>query len=184
MFVIYSCFNLNSINNYKFTNTNEYLSTKINKTALKKSNMLLKSLNIEKDNEKKEQDTNININYDYNNLKLTGSALGKNTWAFLHSVAANYPEEPSNEHKEAIKKLVEAFKVLYPPEKCRLNFVKKVESERFDITKNYNSKKDLINYFCDIHNSVNQELKKPLFDCSKAGLYWDTSNPTCAKRIK
>ena len=35
-----------------------------------------------------------------------------------------------------------------------------------------NSREELVNYICKIHNIVNKVLNKPIFDCKKAFDYW------------
>ncbi|MES1905973.1 MAG: hypothetical protein MHPSP_003415, partial [Paramarteilia canceri] len=49
----------------------------------------------------------------------TTSELGNSTWTFLHSVAAYYPKNPSAEHKQAAKDLLNALLKLYPCVECR-----------------------------------------------------------------
>lgn len=36
----------------------------------------------------------------------------------------------------------------------------------------HNSRDSLVYYFCDLHNEVNERLKKPYFDCKKAFDFW------------
>ena len=35
-----------------------------------------------------------------------------------------------------------------------------------------NSREDLVNYICDLHNKVNLRLNKPVFDCKNAFKFW------------
>ena len=36
----------------------------------------------------------------------------------------------------------------------------------------HNSREELVYYLCDLHNIVNERLKKPRFDCKKAFDFW------------
>ncbi len=53
--------------------------------------------------------------------------LGQSTWFYYHSIAAQYPENPSIEQQEAILQLMQITKVLYPCEICRWNLQEHVE---------------------------------------------------------
>jgi hypothetical protein len=57
---------------------------------------------------------------------------------------------------------------LFPCHKCGKHFKKILE----DFPIKNNSREELVNYFCDIHNNVNQRLNKPIFDCKKAFDFW------------
>lgn len=34
------------------------------------------------------------------------------------------------------------------------------------------SREEIVYYLCDLHNKVNEKLKKPIFDCKKAFGFW------------
>ena len=48
--------------------------------------------------------------------------LGRNTWGFLHTMAANYPERPSTEQQSLMKTFVKTFSEFYPCEVCAFDF--------------------------------------------------------------
>ena len=48
--------------------------------------------------------------------------LGMHSWSLLHTMAANYPDEPSAMHQLAAGNLVKALTVLYPCEVCADHF--------------------------------------------------------------
>lgn len=39
-----------------------------------------------------------------------------------------------------------------------------------------NNRKELVWYFCFLHNNVNRRLGKPIFDCRFAEIYWGGIN--------
>lgn len=53
--------------------------------------------------------------------------LGRNSWSLMHTFAAYYPENPSEQDKQSIKGFFEGFKQLYPCTHCRGHFQKDYE---------------------------------------------------------
>ena len=94
--------------------------------------------------------------------------LGRSTWAFLHTMAAYYPEKPTSSEKAEMKLLINALSKFYPCGYC-------AEHMREDIKGNpplVDSNKDLSDWFCDLHNKVNVRQGKLKFDCSKVFERW------------
>jgi hypothetical protein len=52
--------------------------------------------------------------------------LGTSTWNLIHTIAANYPNEPSEVDKENVKKFFETLSYLYPCPHCAEDFQKAV----------------------------------------------------------
>lgn len=44
--------------------------------------------------------------------------LGRNTWGFLHTMAAYYPDEPTQKQQRDMKSLIKTFSRFYPCEWC------------------------------------------------------------------
>ena len=57
---------------------------------------------------------------------------------------------------------------LFPCKICGNHLLRMLDKEGV----NTNSKEDLVNYICKIHNIVNKVLGKPIFDCKKAFDFW------------
>jgi len=83
---------------------------------------------------------------------------GPSSWKFLHSIAANYPNNPSMEDKHIYKSFFISLKDILPCNRCKENYKKNLL--RIDINKSLNSKKDFIFWVIDLHNLVNEETDK------------------------
>lgn len=95
--------------------------------------------------------------------------LGRHTWTFLHTTAAYYPEEPSEQHKKNASALFNALPSLYPCSFCADELGK--EMQRVG-PPDVSSRASLSNWLCNIHNEVNERLGKRQFDCSKVLKRW------------
>lgn len=101
-------------------------------------------------------------------LKLSKEELGRHTWALMHSIAASYPITPNKLEKEAINKLFDVIKTLYPCKICRAHFANMTEG----IQLQNQDRKSLVEFICDLHNKVNERLGKKIIDCKKAYDFW------------
>ncbi|KAL7512726.1 hypothetical protein ACHAXN_011536 [Cyclotella atomus] len=88
--------------------------------------------------------------------------IGVSTWTLLHSMAAWYPKQPSDQDKEFMTNFVKSLARFYPCTWCATDFQKNVDLSppRVD------TREDLCIWFCEQHNLVNKKLGKPLFDCT------------------
>ncbi|KAI6204926.1 Sulfhydryl oxidase [Aphelenchoides besseyi] len=94
--------------------------------------------------------------------------LGRSTWNLLHTMAAYYPEKPTNEEQQSMKQTVESLSKTYPCPHCAEDF-------RKDLVENPIELKDrnvLSKWMCEMHNRVNVKLGKETFDCSKVMERW------------
>nr|CAB3248827.1 FAD-linked sulfhydryl oxidase ALR-like [Phallusia mammillata] len=94
--------------------------------------------------------------------------LGSNTWSFLHTMAAYYPEKPNEQEKKDMTKFIDLFSKFYPCEHCALDFQHSIKKKKPDVQSRYS----LSDWFCQQHNIVNRKLSKPEFDCSKVLERW------------
>lgn len=88
--------------------------------------------------------------------------LGRSSWTLLHSIAATYPENPSNKHQSDLKQFLKLFGNFYPCWYCGEDF------EKF-MAKNEpatGTQDEFGNWLCEAHNDVNAKLGKPQFDCN------------------
>lgn len=101
-------------------------------------------------------------------LKLTKQEIGRDAWALLHSVAATYPIEPTEEDKLYAKQFIYGLAKSFPCKICSKHFVKILEQNPIKL----DTREDLVYYLCGVHNTVNKFLKKEIFDCKKAFDVW------------
>lgn len=55
---------------------------------------------------------------------LDKDGLGKSTWGLLHTIAANFPEQPTQQQETDVKKFLGILSRLYPCEFCARDFQK------------------------------------------------------------
>ncbi|KAK3791036.1 hypothetical protein RRG08_001800 [Elysia crispata] len=99
---------------------------------------------------------------------LDSPMLGNNTWSFLHTMAAYYPEKPSAEQQNKMEKFIHLLSDFYPCHKCASHFREDLKTNK-PVT---NSNTALSKWFCEFHNRVNVRLGKAEFDCSKVLERW------------
>lgn len=95
------------------------------------------------------------------------SQWGPVVWNLIHWFAVTYPEEPEEEDKQRAKVFFESLPQWLWCEECRGHF--KDLLKEYDIAKLAESRKDLIDLTHELHNKVNQRLKKP--EISKQEFY-------------
>ena len=94
--------------------------------------------------------------------------LGRNTWSFLHTMAAYYPENPSGVEQKDMTSFINLFSKFYPCEHCAVDFKDSIKKIKPDVT----SRNSLSEWLCKQHNIVNEKLGKPIFDCTKVFQRW------------
>ncbi|KAF5022767.1 hypothetical protein F66182_5182 [Fusarium sp. NRRL 66182] len=96
--------------------------------------------------------------------------LGRSTWTLLHSIAAQYPEQPSRRQQSDLLSFVGLFSKLYPCWVCADDFQGYLKRDAPRV----GSRDEFGKWLCDAHNDVNRKLGKPVFDCSKWEERWRT----------
>lgn len=94
--------------------------------------------------------------------------LGRNTWSFLHTVAAYYPDEPTQNQQSTMREFIYIFSRVYPCRKCASHLQDELKTNIPDTKSAW----ALSQWFCDLHNNVNVRLGKPEFDCTKVFERW------------
>ncbi|CDK25896.1 unnamed protein product [Kuraishia capsulata CBS 1993] len=88
--------------------------------------------------------------------------LGRSSWTLLHSIAATYPETPSQEQQSDLKSFVNIFSRIYPCWFCAGDFREYIKREEPKVK----TQEEFGKWLCDAHNEVNVKLGKPKFDCN------------------
>ncbi|PSN48518.1 FAD-linked sulfhydryl oxidase ALR [Blattella germanica] len=94
--------------------------------------------------------------------------LGRNTWGFLHTMAAYYPDSPTSEQRRDMSNFFALFSKFYPCEPCAEDLREQLKVNP-PIT---SSQHELSQWLCRIHNNINVRLGKKVFDCSKVNERW------------
>eukprot|EP00916_Digyalum_oweni_P017204 GHVL01028150.1.p1 GENE.GHVL01028150.1~~GHVL01028150.1.p1 ORF type:complete len:146 (-),score=29.31 GHVL01028150.1:75-473(-) len=89
--------------------------------------------------------------------------IGRAGWKLLHSVAANYPEEPSEEDKKRTNSFYISFANVFPCHICREGIVNILENTRPPQLKN---REELVMWMCEVHNDINEEVGHRKIKCN------------------
>ena len=92
--------------------------------------------------------------------------LGAGTWELIHSIAANYPDEPTAKDKQRALDFFNGLAWLYPCPYCAEDFQKEIEASPPQV----DSRKTLSLWACDQHNRINTKLGKTTRECSLTAL--------------
>lgn len=98
-------------------------------------------------------------------------AWGKPFWNVLHAVTFSYPEKPEDDDKERIRIFFQLVPFYLPCSICGMHFVR--EMKESPMTDEVVSSMDkLSRWLVDLHNSVNERLKKPLVTYENAKKFY------------
>lgn len=119
---------------------------------------------------KKDQDQTppVSSNVKRVDCPLDKDELGSKTWSFLHTMAAYYPDKPSEEQKSDMNKFFYIFSKFYPCHVCAEDLREQLKNS----PPQTDSQKNLSQWLCCIHNEVNRKLGKPEFDCKLVDERW------------
>ncbi|KAE9447106.1 hypothetical protein C3L33_20993, partial [Rhododendron williamsianum] len=62
---------------------------------------------------------------------VTKEELGRATWTFLHTLAAQYPDNPTRQQKKDVKQLMDILSRMYPCKECADHFKEILRFENF-----------------------------------------------------
>lgn len=90
------------------------------------------------------------------------SRWGPIGWMTLHSISANYPEEPTNTDKLILKKFMDLFAETISCPSCKSHFASMFQTYIARHPNWWNSRANLFTFVCRAHNTVNRRLDKPI----------------------
>ena len=104
--------------------------------------------------------------------------IGRAGWTVLHTMAAAYPERPTEEQKDRVWGFLNGWSHIYPCTHCAAHM-------RLDMKKHppaVESKEELNMWVCKLHNKVNDVLGKDKFPCELDKLLqrWHPTYPEIA----
>ena len=90
-------------------------------------------------------------------MGLNPTIWGPHGWFFLHSVALNFPDKPTEIDRKNYKRFFESIQYILPCPNCSYHYSKHIEENPIQL----DSKETLNRWLVHIHNLVNDIHKKP-----------------------
>ncbi|KAL7109143.1 hypothetical protein ACP275_06G157000 [Erythranthe tilingii] len=98
----------------------------------------------------------------------TKEDLGRATWTFLHTLAAQYPDKPTRQQKRDVKELMAILFRMYPCKECADHFKEVIRSNPVEAGSHH----EFSQWVCRVHNVVNRSLGKLVFPCERVDVRW------------
>ncbi|KAL8060708.1 hypothetical protein ABFX02_02G042500 [Erythranthe guttata] len=98
----------------------------------------------------------------------TKEDLGRATWTFLHTLAAQYPDKPTRQQKRDVKELMAILSRMYPCKECADHFKEVIRSNPVEAGSHH----EFSQWVCRVHNVVNRSLGKLVFPCERVDARW------------
>lgn len=92
--------------------------------------------------------------------------IGRASWRYVHALAAEYPEAPTQEDREGSLSWMRSFLRLYPCGLCSKEFMEVCG----DLPPRFDSRADYTLWWCEAHNRVREDLSQPLHRCEVGDL--------------
>ncbi|XP_041013788.1 FAD-linked sulfhydryl oxidase ERV1 [Juglans microcarpa x Juglans regia] len=99
---------------------------------------------------------------------VTKEELGRATWTFLHTLAAQYPDNPTRQQKKDVKELIAILSRMYPCKECADHFKEILRANPVQA----GSHSEFSQWLCHAHNVVNRSLGKLAFQCERVDARW------------
>jgi len=86
---------------------------------------------------------------------------GPKLWFFMHTIALNFPDNPSFEEIRNYESFFENLKYIIPCDKCKLHYTQRLNEN--PVSKYLTDANSLFIYTIDLHNEVNKSLGKRIY---------------------
>jgi len=93
------------------------------------------------------------------NNNMDSNIWGPSAWLFLHSIAYNYPDNPSYTDKINYGNFYNHIQYTLPCNLCKSGYAELLKTKPVEFS--LDSKETLVQWMIDIHNEVNKKLNKP-----------------------
>ncbi|GBG84565.1 hypothetical protein CBR_g38847 [Chara braunii] len=93
----------------------------------------------------------------------SGEELGRCTWMFLHALADQYPDCPTEQQRRDVNDILNIMTRIYPCEGCADHFKQLLEEHPPRTSNGY----EFQQWMCETHNVVNRKIGKPEYPCHK-----------------
>ena len=109
---------------------------------------------------------------------------GPKLWFFIHTIALNFPDNPTFQDIGNYEHFFENLKHIIPCDKCRLHYTQRLQAN--PVRKYLTDANALFIYTIDLHNEVNKSLGKRIYSYDEvAKIYkYHYNNPYSLGNIK
>jgi hypothetical protein len=86
---------------------------------------------------------------------------GPKLWFFIHTIALNFPDNPTYEEIRSYETFFNNLKDIIPCDKCKFHYSQRLNNN--PIIKYLTNPDTLFRYTIDLHNDVNKSLNKKIY---------------------
>jgi FAD-linked sulfhydryl oxidase len=107
--------------------------------------------------------------------------IGRYSWGLLHTIAAHYPDDPSEDWKSHHQHFFHSFGKVFPCRSCRSHFSRYTKENPPKLE----NRESISLWTCEAHNEVNRMLNKEVFPCTLEllDIRWRKGKPPCTSSI-
>lgn len=91
---------------------------------------------------------------------------GPYAWFFIHSIALNYPNNPTFKNRIDYSNFFKSLSNVLPCQRCAINYSNNIKNHPID--NHLDNSQQLFNWTVDIHNMVNSETGKQIISYEEA----------------
>jgi FAD-linked sulfhydryl oxidase len=115
------------------------------------------------------------VAYAESSCPLTRAEVGRCTWAYLHTIAAWYPQHAVEHQQQQMRDFMLLMASTYPCGYCSDTTVQAMRQNPPRVE----GQESLSRWLCEVHNEVNERLGKARFDCRRVNERWRDGMAHC-----